>query len=247
MERTEPAGTSSIRFILGVVAVCAVVFTVIAQLAAPSSSATQATLEPIELRALAQQATLRVSANACGQVIRGSAVIIDGQLVTNAHIVDHAAEVKADQPIDPVVLPVLAVDAGSDLAVAGRPVGVTLALASVASVSADAVRGLGVTLAGHADGGGIEIQPGVISARVPGAAYGYGVDVLLIDAETRGGYSGGPVLDDAGHVIAILSGFDRTTGLSVAIPADVVGAFLGSTNSTDANVRTRSASDCVAG
>lgn len=247
MERTEPAGTFSIRFAFGVLAICVVVFAVIAQLAAPSSSATQPALQRVELRALAQQATLRVSASACGRVIRGSGVIIDGQLVTNAHIVEGATEVKADQPIDPVVLPVRSFDGGSDLAVAGQPVGVTLVLASGSSVSAEAVAGLSVTIAGHADGGGIEIQSGVISARVSGAAYGYSVDVLLIDAPTRGGYSGGPVLDGAGNVIAILSGFDRTTGLSVAIPADVVAAFLDSASSAESNAGLGTFGDCGAG
>lgn len=231
MERSEPAstfsGTFSIPFVLGVLAICFVVFGVIAQLAAPSSSSpVETSLTSVELRALAQQATLRVSASACGRVIQGSGVIIDGQLVTNAHIVEGATDVKADQPIDPVVLPVVAVNVGSDLAAAGRPVGVSLVLARLSSVTADSVAGQNVTVAGHADGGVIEIQSGVISARVPGGAYGYSSDVLLINVETRGGYSGGPVLDDAGNVVAILSGFDRTTGLSLAIPADVVAQFL---------------------
>lgn len=208
------------------VAVCLVVFAVIARLAAPSSSAAQATLLPVEIRALAQQATLRVSANACGRVTRGSGVIIDGRLVTNAHIVDGATDLKADQPIDPVVVPLTSFDLGSDLAAAPQPVGVSLVLATAEAVQSDAILGRPVTIAGHADGGVIEVQTGVVSARVPGGAYGYTVDVLLIDAQTRGGYSGGPVLDDAGNVIAILSGFDRATGLTLAIPADVVSDFL---------------------
>ena len=210
-----------------VLAVSVVVFVVIARLAAPSASAPeQVVLSPIELRALAQQATLRVSASVCGRVVRGSGVIIDGRLVTNAHVVEGAIDVKADQPIDPVVLPVVSLDVGSDLAAAEQPAGVSLILVGDRSVSAEAIVGRSVTLAGHADGGGIEIQPGVISARVPGGAYGYGVDVLLIDAQTRGGYSGGPVLDESGNVLAVLSGFDRATGLSLAIPADVVADFL---------------------
>lgn len=214
---------------MAVVAVCLVVFAVIARLAAPSSSAidlTQTTLSPVEIRALAQQATLRVSASACGGVTRGSGVIIDGRLVTNAHIVDGATELKADQPIDPVVVPLISFDLGSDLAAAAQPVGVSLVLATPDAVRGDAILGRSVTLAGHADGGNIEVQTGVVAARVPGGAYGYTVDLLLIEAQTRGGYSGGPVLDDTGNVIAILSGFDRSTGLTLAIPADVVGDFL---------------------
>lgn len=198
----------------------------IARLAAPSSSAPQPVLSPVALQALAQQATLRVSASTCGRVTLGSGVIIDGRLITNAHIVEGATDLKADQPIDPVVVPLTSIDVGRDLAAASQPAGVSLVLASRAAVNAETIAGQTVTLAGHADGGGIEVQSGVISARVPGAAYGYGVDVFLIDAQTRGGYSGGPVLDNAGNVVAILSGFDRATGLSLAIPADVIADFL---------------------
>ncbi len=247
MEQTIPASTHSIRFILAVLAVSVVVFATIARLAAPSASAPERpALPPVQLRALAQQATLRVSANDCGRVVLGSGVIINGWLLTNAHVVEGAVDVKADQPIDPIVLPVVSVDIGSDLAAAEQPAGVSLVLASDADVMAESIVGRSVTLAGHADGGGIEIQFGVVSARVPGGAYGYGVDVLLIDAQTRGGYSGGPVLDESGNVIAILSGFDQTTGLSLAIPADVVSEFLEVTRAGTAAVAP-ALSDCGVG
>lgn len=190
------------------------------------------------MHALAQQATLRVAASSCGEVTRGSGVIIDGSLITNAHVARQATEIKVDQPIDPSLIPVIGRDAGSDLASAVAPAGVSVVLASREAVTAEAVTGRSVTLAGHAGGGHIEIQVGVVSARVPGAAYGYGVDVLLIDAETRGGYSGGPVLDEFGNVIGILSGFDRATGLSLAIPADVVADFLIANQSTTIATRT---------
>lgn len=248
MEPTVTTSTLSIRFALAVLAVCIMVFAVIARLASPSASAPDmAALSPVQLRALAQQATLRVSANACGRATLGSGVIIEGRLVTNAHVVEDAADVKADQPIDPVVVPVLAVDRRSDLAVAEQPAGVGLVLAGDVAVNAEAIVGQSVTLAGHADGdGGIEIQPGIVSGRVPGDAYGYAVDVLLIDAQTRGGYSGGPVLDNAGNVVAILSGFDRSTGLSLAIPADIVRDFL-DVSSVEASGSAPIPSDCNVG
>lgn len=218
--------TFSSGFVASLAAVCCAVFFVIAQTASPTSSAPSVELAPVELRALASQATLRVAANSCGRVTRGSGVIIDGHLVTNAHIVTGASELKADQPIDPVVVDVTASDLGRDLASARPPRGVSLLLAADETVASDRVVGLEVSLAGHADGGGIEIQNGMVSARVPGGAYGYTTDVLLINAATRGGYSGGPVLDRSGAVVAILSGFDRATGLTLAVPADVVRDFL---------------------
>lgn len=51
-------------------------------------------------------------------------------------------------------------------------------------------------------------------------------EVLLLDGESRGGFSGGPVLDVSGDVVAVLSGFDRATRLTVAVPSDQVRAFL---------------------
>lgn len=214
------------RFIGAVATVCLVVFVVTARLALPASTMPPAALSPSELRALAQQGTLRVAAASCGGLTRGSGLIIEGRLVTNAHVVSGTTEVKADQPIDPVLLPVLAIDVGSDLAIAEQPAGVSLVLASADAVRSSQITGREVTVAGHAGGGSIEVQTGVVTGRVPGAAYGYRDDILLIDVPTRGGYSGGPVLDEAGRVVAVLSGFDRSTGLTLAIPADVVAEFL---------------------
>ena len=217
-------------FVLAVLGVSALVFAVIARLAEPSASIAQPELSAVEVRALAQQATLRVSASTCGRVTRGSGVIIDGRLVTNAHIVDGASELKADQPIDPVILPMVGLDTGVDLAAAEQPAGVSLVLAVPAQVAPESIAGAEITLAGHADGGAIEVQQGTVTARVPGGAYGYEADILLIDAQTRGGYSGGAVLDRSGNVVGILSGFDQATGLSLAIPADVVRDFLAGAN-----------------
>lgn len=243
MEQTGRASTYSLGFVIAVLGISGLVFAVIARLAEPAAPAPQPDLSTVEIRALAQQATLRVSASTCGRVTTGSGVIVDGYLVTNAHIVAGADELKADQPIDPVVVPIIGVAPATDLAAAEQPVGVSLVLAPSGQTRQEAIVGVEVTLAGHADGGNIEIQTGTVTARVPGAAYGYASDVLLIDAPTRGGYSGGSVMDSSGALVGLLSGFDRATGLSLAIPADVVGEFLDATAALEGNVD----SDCGVG
>lgn len=206
-------------FALGVILACVAVVMVVLRMTSGVSVADES-LEPAELRALAQQSTLRIATGACGAVVLGSGFVIDEQLFTNAHLVGEANLVKADQPIDPVLVPVVAQDDGSDLAVAVAPPAVSLVFANRTPLVGDAV-----VLAGHADGGAIEVREGTIANRVAGAAYGFDTDVLLIEGATRGGYSGGPVLDLSGRVVAILSGFDRATGLTIAVPSDVMVAF----------------------
>lgn len=206
-------------FALGVILACVAVFVLVIRFTSGVSSA-DASLDPAELRALAQQSTLRVATGACGAVVLGSGFVIDEQLFTNAHLIGQANMVKADQPIDPVLVPVVAQDAGSDLAVAVAPPAVSLVFADRPPVVGDAV-----VLAGHADGGAIEVRDGLIANRVDGKAYGFSNDIVLIEGATRGGYSGGPVLDLSGRVVAILSGFDRATGLTVAVPSDVMLTF----------------------
>jgi S1-C subfamily serine protease len=206
-------------YALGVVVACVAVFLLVLRLTSGVSAA-DSSLEPVELRALAQQATLRLATGACGSVVRGSGFIVDEQLLTNAHLIGQADAVKADQPIDPVLTPMVALDSGSDLAAAVAPPAVSLVFATELARTGDAV-----VLAGHADGGAIEVRDGAIASRVPGQAYGFDSDVLLIDGTTRGGYSGGPVLDLSGRVVGMLSGFDRSTGLTIAVPSDVIIAF----------------------
>lgn len=192
--------------------------------AVPASSTDRVVVEALpaaELRALAQQTTLRVAARGCGEVIHGSGFIVGDWLLTNEHLVNGVGELKADQPIEPIIVPVVGVSASADLAAAVAPPGVSLALSLVPPEVGDTV-----LLAGHADGESVEVQAGVVTNLVPGSAYGLGSEVLLIDATTRGGYSGGPVLDAAGDVVAILSGFDRTTGLTVAVPAEAISNFV---------------------
>ena len=219
----EPAailrGRQEGPFVLGVIVTCIVVVMVVLRMTSGVSVADDS-LDPVELRALAQQSTLRVATGACGAVILGSGFVVDDQLFTNAHLIGEANVVKADQPIDPVLIPVVAQDAGSDLAVAVAPPAVSLVFAARPPEIGDEV-----VLAGHADGGAIEVRIGAIANRVPGAAYGFATDILLIEGATRGGYSGGPVLDLSGRVVAILSGFDRATDLTVAVPSDVMVAF----------------------
>ncbi len=220
-------------FALGVLAACLAAFGLTLRFTSSTSSAAADTSSPspLELRALAQQATLRIATNACGVLTMGSGFVVDDTLVTNAHLVEHAFEVKADQPIEPAIVPMLGVSSATDLAAAAAPPAVAVTLASAEPEPGDPV-----VLAGHADGGAIEVQDGLVVGLVPGDVYGFEGRVLLIEAETRGGYSGGPVFDLDGFVVGILSGFDRSTGLTLAVPSTEIASFLGQLGAESAEI-----------
>lgn len=175
----------------------------------------------VEVRALARQATIRVAARSCREVTQGSGFVVGEWLLTNEHVVRGVDEIKADQPIAPVFLPVAGRSEAIDLAAAPAPSAVSLELADTPAAVDDRV-----LVAGHAGGGAIETQEATVVNRVRGTAFGLDADVLLIDVPTRGGYSGGPVLDRDGHVVAMLSGFDRSTELSIAVTAEDIADFL---------------------
>lgn len=216
---------SELVFSVVVVLACLLAVGATFQLASGVSSAQRRTADAdllgVDVRALARQATLRVAARSCREVTRGSGFVVGDWLLTNEHIVRGADELKADQPIAPVVVRVSGRSEASDLAAAPAPAAVSLELADSPAAVGDRV-----IVAGHADGGAIEVREGTIVNRVGGTAFGVDAPVLLIDVATRGGYSGGPVLDGDGRAVAILSGFDRSTELSVAVPADVISEFL---------------------
>jgi len=203
--------------IFGVVTLIAVTLSFLGRESlAVDEQSSSAPLGQVELQALASQSTLRIAARSCETVVRGSGFVVDGVLVTNRHVVDGVASVKVDQPIRPAIVDLLAVSPTHDIAILEAPEAIPLQWAPVA-----ASRGDQVTVSGHAGGGPVATESGVVAGRVDGAAYGLTGEVLLLDVITSGGYSGGPVLNDRGAVVAVLQGFDQATGLTLAVPADV--------------------------
>ena len=104
-------------------------------------------------------------------------------------------------------------------------------------LSADGVvPGAPLILGGHAGGGALAVISGTAQLEVDGAAYGIEGRVLLIDATTSGGFSGGPVLNRHGEVVAMLQGFDPVTGLTLAIPAKSLSNWANSTGTIGTGV-----------
>ena len=83
------------------------------------------------------------------------------------------------------------------------------------------VVGDSVALAGIPPSNRIEVVTGEIIDRTDGVAYGIGrPDVYVISAPVELGWSGGPVVNAFGEVIAIIVGTEQVTGVTLAVPIE---------------------------
>jgi S1-C subfamily serine protease len=101
-------------------------------------------------------------------------------------------------------------------AVAGTFLGSSLSLAED-----PAVIGQQVVLAGVPENERIETLSGTIIGRTSGVEYGIGrPDVFVISATVDQGWSGGPVVDSKGDVVAVIVGVEKRSGVTLAVPIE---------------------------
>ena len=171
----------------------------------------------------------------------GSGVIVDGAVITNRHLVEGAVDIRYRQAATGLIGRVgwaLVDGAGPDLAtlVPAPPPGsadgetadgaaadgavADRAVAGVARAAGDPPVGEPVIVAASV-GGVLVVDVGRIHAYTSGSAYGPG-RVMLLEPATSPGYSGGPVLDRNGEIVAVLRAVDTATGLAVAVPASEI-------------------------
>lgn len=183
-------------------------------------------LESGALVRLAEESTVRVSARTCDGHQLGSGFVANGHTLTNRHLTTGATEIKIDRPVSPVFVPVDRRASGLDLAI-GRPV----AASPLEFADANPDPGTTVAMAGHAGGGATIVIEGTVQLYDDGAAWGIAGPVMLIDGSSTGGFSGGPVFDRTGRVVAMLQGYSPTVDLSIAIPSESIVEWLDSTES----------------
>ncbi len=169
----------------------------------------------IRIRALADAATLGVSGLGCDGLLRGSGFVVDEVTFTNRHLVEGGESVKFDQALEPIVVPVSAMAQELDVATAQAVDVVSLDFADD-----NPAIGAPVFVAGHAGGHATQVIGGTVHLYGDGETWGVGGTVMLIDAVTEPGFSGGPVLDTEGRVVAMLQGFEPAIGLTLAIPVE---------------------------
>jgi serine protease Do len=160
-------------------------------------------------------------------VALGSGFVVDpnGFIVTNNHVVDHAAAVKVrlsdDREFDAKVI---GTDPQSDLAVIKID---AKDLPQLTLGDSDKVRvGEDVIAVGNPFGLGGTVTRGIVSAMARDIDAGPYVDFIQTDAAINRGNSGGPLLDLNGDVIgvnsAIFSPNGGSVGVGFAIPSNTV-------------------------
>jgi len=165
------------------------------------------------------EAISRLSTDAGGTIQRGTAFQLDdGRIASVAHaLIDARKAVLGDLATDPLELDTLTLTRLHDLAAVAAD-----QLPASMSVSADTgTVGQVVALAGIPESGRIEVVTGEIISRTSGTGYGIGrPDVYVIAAAVEPGWSGGPVVDANGQVIAIIVGRETRSGVTLAVPIE---------------------------
>lgn len=177
---------------------------------------TEAEIEAIAIRV--GESTVRVEAETCAGGITGSGFVVGGRVVTSGHLVSGAEELAFDSPEFRGRVAVVGVLDPTDLAFSaplvdgGMATDERLALAS--GVPAD---GSPVVVVGRA--GGRLRWLAAVARTVDGTAYGASGPLLLLDRAVAPGWSGGPVVDRAGRVVAVVRAVEQTAGITLAEPA----------------------------
>lgn len=167
----------------------------------------------------------------------GTGVILtaDGEILTNAHVVEGASSITVTVDGSETALPatLVAADAGNDLALL-RVTGATDLTPATLGSSADTIVGDDVVAVGNALAleGGMSVTRGIVSAlhRSIEAGSDSGSEslsgLIQTDAAISSGNSGGPLVNSKGEVIGIntavagSSGSTTASNIGFAIPID---------------------------
>ena len=147
----------------------------------------------------------------------------DGRIATVAHALVDARSVRFGNRDDAIEFENpnqnadVAISRLHDVAALdGSPLIAGLPIATVPAEIGD-----GVALAGIPEDGRIHILTGRIVSRTEGVNYGLGrPEVYAISAAVDVGYSGGPVVNADGEVIAIIVGIETRSGVTLAVPIE---------------------------
>jgi S1-C subfamily serine protease len=175
-----------------------------------------------------------------GGLSAGSGFVLDrdGHVVTAAHLVRAAGDVRVQVAGRSLPARVIGLDVASDLAMLKVDAG-SLVLHPLRLGDSDAVQvGDPVVAIGHAGGEMPVLAAGTLSARQPRLAGPGGAlvtDALQTDARVLDGDAGGPLLDSSGRVIGINTRMaigDGSRGVSLAVPVNTARAVLPRLNVT---------------
>lgn len=132
------------------------------------------------------------------------------RLVSAAHVVDGTAIVPGGGAGPFAAVP------GADLAAA--PVEPPPGAPALRAADEPAGPGDLVLVAGHPRGTALDVRRGRVVTVSDGGTFGQGADVVVIEADVEPGFSGGPVVDADGDVVAVLFAVEGRTGVGLAHP-----------------------------
>lgn len=169
-----------------------------------------------------QDSVVTLAVNTGTGIGTGTGVIIspDGEIITNAHVVDQARQVQVRLlgETEPRSAQVLASDPGNDLALV--KIDATGLTPAVFADPASLQVGLDVVAIGYALGldGGPSVTAGIVSAldRTIITSSGALDRLVQTDAPISSGNSGGPLVNAAGQVVGINTAVARSDSMTAA-------------------------------
>ncbi len=216
------------------------------QPAAPATEAVETatvTERALAVRRVAEEvgpSVVTISADIEGTVGEavGTGIVVssDGQILTNAHVVEEASEIRVRLPgeTEPTTAELLAVDVGNDLALlqidASDLTPVTFAPAGEVAIGDEVIAiGFALDLAGDPS-----VTLGIVSAldRTIITSNGALDGLIQTDAAISSGNSGGPLVDASGRVVGVNTAVARSdvttaaTNVGFAIASDEVEEVL---------------------
>ncbi len=179
---------------------------------------TSTALEPVAVNPLS---ITKISAFACDESQIGSGFLTDDGLFTAAHVVGDAEVAFVTPHLQQSIMGTIVgrTVAGEDVSL----IEVSLQEPSLPTTDIIPERGSTTTVAGHPFGGALTIRAGKMLGMGAGALFGLDANrVIMVDVPVEEGFSGGPVLNSAGEVFAVIVAVEVGTNTTLAIPlADI--------------------------
>lgn len=181
----------------------------------PMEKLPRLTPQEVAKRAIQWTATIR------GDGVYGAGIVVDksGYVVTNHHVIQGVERIRVSF-VDQADLPAKVVDVDKDLDLALLKVETTRPTAAPAADFLDAEVGDDVYAVGNPRKMGFTVSRGMVSyigRRIDGRYY------LQSDLPTNDGNSGGPVVNDRGEAVGVMTFILRDSqGLAFAVPMDYV-------------------------
>ena len=174
--------------------------------------------DSVDLRSI-----VRVSADHRVSVERGTAFqLTDGRVVTVAHAIVDARSVTIDRN-RPVLIddvgtnPAIHINRQHDLAVIDHQ----LLTHGMDVAEEPAEIGEVLAVAGIGPNGQLSVTTGKVISRTAGVNYGIGrPDIYVVAAPIEAGWSGGPLVNADGEVVAVVIGQETRSGVALAVPVE---------------------------